>query len=188
MPGPLGAIRKGLILNFKQLLAKYVTENLPTHQLPEIGIKGLEEALDSPSLCILAGLNKDENPFVIEDYFKLALKELRINLPNERQAAIEYILAIIENIISRKTDIIDGIEEIKTKAIDSYDFFSESVEFCYDSIGFEKIYGLYDSYCDLLGSDIQWDINKNNVQLMQEIKQDLYNEIPKWKEILINGA
>ena len=44
-------------MTFKQLLAKYVTGNLPTYQFPDIGIAGMKEGLDSPSLIILAGLS-----------------------------------------------------------------------------------------------------------------------------------
>jgi hypothetical protein len=48
-------------MNFRQI-AKYVTGYLTTNQLPDIGVTGLEEGLDTPSLCILAGLSKNEFP------------------------------------------------------------------------------------------------------------------------------
>lgn len=89
-------------MNFRQQIAKYVTGNLTTDQLPDIGVKGLEEGLDTPSLCILAGLDKHESPFQIEHYFKMTLDELKIVLPDKRQAAIEYAFAIVDEILEGK--------------------------------------------------------------------------------------
>jgi len=45
-------------MTFRQQISKYVTGNLTTEQLPDIAVTGLEEGLDTPSLCILAGLSK----------------------------------------------------------------------------------------------------------------------------------
>ena len=175
-------------MNFRQQIARYVTGNLTTDQLPDIGIKGLEEGLDTPSLCILAGLDKNENPFQIEQYFRLTLEELKIELPDKRQAALEYALAILDEILEGKKEIIQGTKEIYCNAIDSYDFFSETKDFCYDSIGFEAVYGLYDTYDDLLDADIPWQNGKTNEQLMVEVKEELWGELKKWKEKIENGA
>ena len=161
---------------------------MTSDQLPEIGVKGLEEGLNTLSLCILAGLEKNENPFEIEKYFKSALNELNIILPNRRQAAIEYALAIAEEIIEGDKDLINGTREIRYKAIDSYDFFTESEKYCYDSIGFETVYGLFDTYDELINADRQWQKEKTNEQLMTETKTELLEELKKWKEKLKNGA
>lgn len=112
-------------MTFRQQIAKYVTGNLTTDQLPDIGVTGLEEGLDTPSLCILAGLGKNESPFLIHHYFKLTLEELKIKLPDKRQAAIEYAMALVDEILDGIKDVINGTREIRYKAIDSYDFFSE---------------------------------------------------------------
>ena len=175
-------------MNFRQQIAKYVSGNMTTGQLPDIGITGLEEGLDSPSLCILAGLSEYENPFQIEHYFNLALKELKINLPDRRQAAIEYALALVDEIIKGNIEVIDGTREIRYKAIDSYDFFSESKQYCYDSIGFEKAYGLFDTFDELSVADTPWQTDKTNEQLMQETKIELLEELKRWRDKLINGA
>ena len=157
-------------------------------QLPDIGVIGLQEGLDTPSLCILAGLSKNESGYQIEHYFKLTLEELNISLPNRRQAAIEYALAIVDEILEGKKDIIKGAHEIRHKAIDSYDFFSESKKYVYDSIGFETAYGLYDTYEDLLDADRPWQTEKTNEQLMVETKTELFDELKKWKDKIKNGA
>jgi len=175
-------------LNFRQQIARYVAGNLTTSQLPDIGVKGLEEGLDSPSLCILAGLNNNENPFQIEQYFKLTLEELKIELPDKRKAALEYASALIDEILEGHNEIIQGTKEIFHNAIDSYDFFSENKAFCYDSIGFEAVYGLFVTYNDLLEADYRWQIGKTNKQLMERVKGELWEELKKWREKNENGA
>ena len=173
-------------MNFRQKIAKYVTGNMRTDQLPEIGMTGLEEGLETPSLCILAGLSKNENPFQIEHYFKQTLEELKIELPNKRQAAINYSLAIVEEILEGKKDVIEGTREIRYKAIGSYDFFSESKQYCYDSIGFETAYGVFDTYDELSTADRPWQTEKTNEQLMSEVKQQLIEELKKEFKVLYN--
>jgi len=172
------------MMNFRQQLAKFVTGNITTDQLPMVGMKGLEQGLDSSSLRILAGLGKDENPFVIEHYFNLALEELKIEFPDRRQAAIEYSDAIIEEIFRGGKDIITGINEI-INSIGSYDFLSESLNYCYDSIGFEKLYGLFDTYNELLVADKPWQPNKTNNELIEDVKIQLEIELRKWKKRII---
>jgi hypothetical protein len=175
-------------LNFRQQIAKYVTGNVTTDQLPDIAVQGLEEGLDTPSLCILAGLSKNENPFQIEHYFKLTLEELKIELPDRRQAAVEYSLAIVDEILDGEKAIIQGVNEIYFKAIHSYDFYSETKDFVYDSIGFESIYGLFDTYDDLFNADRPWQVDKTNEQLMTDTIEQLWKELKKWKDKMANGA
>ena len=165
-----------------------MTGNVTTDQLPDIAVQGLEEGLDTPSLCILAGLSKNENPFQIEHYFKLTLEELKIELPDRRQAALEYALAVVDEILKGEKEIIQGTKEIRCNAIDSFDFYSDNKEYCYDSIGFEAIYGLFVTYYDLLETDHPWDKLKTNEQLMIEVKAELLDELKKWKEKMENGA
>jgi len=175
-------------MKFREQIAKYVTGNMTTDQLPDIGLSGLEEGLDSPSLRILAGLSENENPFQIDYYFKQTLEELNINLPDKRQAAIEYALAIVDEILEGKKDVIVGTREIRYKAIDSFDFFSESKQYCYDSISFETAYGLFDTFDELSNADRPWQTEKTNEQLMQETKNELLEELRKWRDKLKNGA
>ena len=165
-----------------------MTGNLTTDQLPDIGVTGLEEGMDTPSLCILAGLSKNESPFQIDHYFKLTLEELNIKLPNKRQAAIEYAMAIVDEIMDGKKDVIIGSREIRYKAIDSYDFFSESKQYCYDSIGFETAYGLFDTIDELSCANTSWKTEKPNEQFMTETKEELFEELKKWRDKIKNGA
>ena len=175
-------------MDFRQQIAKYVTGNMTSDQLPDIGMTGLEEGLDTPSLCILAGLSKNESPFDIEHYFKLSLDELGLELPSIREAALEYAIGIVGEIIEGKKDLIKGTREICYNAIRSYDFYSETKQYCYDSIGFATVYGLYDTYDELSNADRPWQTEKTNEQLMAETKIDLFEELKKWRDKIKNGA
>jgi hypothetical protein len=157
-------------------------------QLPEIAMIGLQEGIDTPSLLILAGLNENEYSSIIEEYFRKTLTELNIILPDKRQAALEYALAVTDEIIEGKKEIIKGTQEIISNAIYSYDFYSETKEFCYDSIGFEHIYELFDTYDELLNADRPWKRNKTNEELMNEVKEELLIELKKWKDRNKNSA
>ena len=169
-------------MNFKQQIAKYVTGNITTDQLPEIGSIGLDEGLDTPSLRILAGLNKDENPFQIDHYFQLSLEELNITLPDKREAAIEYALAIVDEILAGEKDVISGTSEILNNAIGSYDFHSESKQYSYDSIELQGVYGLFDTYEELSSADTPLQKHKTNKELMEELKVELLEELRKWQD------
>jgi hypothetical protein len=173
-------------MKFEQLIAKYVTGALTTSQLPQIAYIGIEEGLQSQSLDILAGLEKNENPFIIEQYFNSAIKELGFVIPKLRTAAIKYAIGVADEIIKGERDIILGVSEIKNKAIDSYDFFSESKEYVYDSIFFEKVYGIYYECDDLTNDLVQIGGDKSRVQLITEARQELLVELVKWKEKILD--
>jgi len=170
-------------LNFKQHIAKYVTGHLTTSQLPELAILGIEEGYESESLFILAGMSKNDNGFEIQEYFKKALAELNLELPDRRNAALEYTTGITQDILNEKKDLFEGLKEIKSGALDSYDFFSETKKYVYDSIGFETIYGLYDTYDDLLNPLCKWDSKKSMETLKNETRTELMGN---WKSGMKN--
>ncbi len=175
-------------MTFKQYLAKFVIGNATISQLPDIAVLGLKEGFESASLLILAGLSPNENSFQIEDYFNRALKELSIELPEKRQAAIQFGIAIIDEVIAGKIDVINGTKRIIDEIIYKDHLFSENKEFCYDGIGFAAAYGLYYTYDDLSVADHQWQIIKSNEELMIEVKKELFEELRKWREKIIDES
>ncbi|TAJ14711.1 hypothetical protein DMA11_04035 [Marinilabiliaceae bacterium JC017] len=174
-------------MNFKQQIAKYRTGNLSDCQLPDIAILGMQEGLDSESLVILAGLSKNESSFVIIEYFEKALEELKLRLPERREAALLYADGLIDDILNGKRELIDGIYEIKDDAINSFDFFSESKKYCYDSIGFEAVYALFEDYYDINEYGSSWS-EKKKTKMKNKIKTELLLELKKWKNIIKNGV
>jgi len=168
-------------MNFEQLIAKYVSGNLPLDQIPEISLVAFEEGYDSPSLWILAGLEKSEDGYIKEKYLKLALDEMGINFINKREATLTYLNAIAEDVISGKSEIINGVSEM-VSIIKNGDFYLETKKYVYDSIFFEHIYGLYDAYDDIVDVTVEWSEDKSNKDLIIEVKQNLLLELKKWNE------
>ncbi len=112
----------------------------------------------------------------------MTLEELNIALPDKRQAALIYSLALVDEIVDGKKEIIKAVNEIFHKALDRYDFDSENIRYRFDSIGFEVAYSLFATYEDLRDDDHPWQTAKTNEQLMREVKNQLLEELIKWKD------
>jgi len=167
-------------MNFKQLISSYILGNLTTSALPKIGLTGLMSGLDSESLVILAGLSEKDNPFEIKAYFLKALDELDIELPDETIAAMDIITYYANMIRNNQIDSFLGIEKIVKEVLYKTDAIAKNIKFAYDGVGFEKIYSLYDTCCDLEYADRPWDNKKTNNELIKECKKEIEIEIEKW--------
>jgi len=162
-------------------VGKYVTGRIVSDDLPEIAVQGLEEGLDSPSLRILAGLSQTDARYEGKQCFEKALDELNISLPDDRTAALQYAFGIVEDILANERDILEGTREIVSNAIYAYDFYNESGDYCYDSIGFDKAFGLFDTLDD--PPDIYYlDSGMSQTQLIYKTRKELLDELKNWKE------
>lgn len=168
------------IMNFKQLIGQYALGNLMAAHLIDVAYQGLLEGFESPSLIILAGIEKNGNPFEIEQYLKSALIELGINIPDRRTASLEYATIIAQDIIEGRKDIFKGVSEMIYKVLHRFGFIAETVYYLYDSINFEGIYGLYHTCDDLLCADHAWSAEKSNQELMEEVKEELLEALKQW--------
>ena len=169
-------------LTFKQLIAAYVTGNLTESDLPKAAYAGLQEGLESESLIILAGMGDKDNSLELEQYFAMSLKELDLQLPEQREAAVQLALYYADEICEGRLDPVEGVYKILTNCLFSYDFTKANMKYAFDSIGFEYVYGLYDTYDDLNNADKPWDEAKSNDELMEEVKTELFTEVEKWKK------
>jgi hypothetical protein len=167
-------------VNFRQSIAKYVSGNLTISQIPQIAYLALEEGYDSPSLCILAGL-ENENAFVIQQYLNAALRELSIVLTSKRKATIEYAKALAEEIIDGKRELVSGVHEIIYRAVSIFDFYAETINYVYDSILFEHVYGAYVEYTDF-EAGYGWKTDQETINTLLELKVDLMDKLRKWNE------
>ena len=93
-------------MTFRQNISRFVTGEIDMRSLPDIALQALQQNLDTPSLRILAGLSDSEDGYIIDNSFKDTLKELSIDLPDKRQAAIEVGLAIAEEIFEGKQNVL----------------------------------------------------------------------------------
>ena len=174
-------------MEFKNLLTKYFFQKLPTMSLQDVAIKGLEEGLNSPSLAILAGLAKNETPSVIDYYLEQTLSELNMKkYPTTKEGALEYAVALIDEIVLSQKDIIEGTKEIIDDVLFNFNFDADVKFSVFDGIGFNKAYSLYYTYDDLETSDYNWQAGKTNQELMDEVKRDLLSELLIWKEKIKN--
>ena len=164
-------------MKFNQYLAKYVCGHLSEMDYPKLGLAGIIEGFESRYLGILAGMNRTDEISKLRKYLKWSIEELNIELPKRRESALIYSNAVINEILTNKKDIIDGVYEIKNYAIDSYDFRNETKKYVFDSIGFDKVYGLFIQYYDLKDSFE----SESNQTLMTEIKTELFSEIKNWE-------
>jgi hypothetical protein len=137
--------------------------------MPTIALQALEQGLDSPSLRILAGLRDNEDEFILRRYLEDTLRELSIELPNKRQAAILVALTIANDIFEYRRPVVEGVEDIIRKAIDTYPFHEEAIHHRYDSIGFEKVYVLF------LNAECDRDSGSPNEALEKELLMELRN-------------
>jgi hypothetical protein len=167
---------------FKQLIAKYVTGNIPPNEMPELAYLGMKEGYYSPSLHILAGLEDIEDSYETDKYFKLALNELGLAIPDNRQAALQYAIVLGEQIVNDKTDVYHGVKQIVNMALAKYNFFDESKQYLYDTILFNEVYSLYDTYDELLVAEVEWVKGRSNEELMIKVNEDLFDAFIVWKE------
>lgn len=69
---------------FKLNLARFEIGLIPPPELPKLALDAMEEGYSFPSLLILAGKDKHENPFLTRYYFDQALLELGVQLPGDK--------------------------------------------------------------------------------------------------------
>ncbi|MCM3791248.1 hypothetical protein M3221_23220 [Domibacillus indicus] len=72
----------------------------------------LEDDKDSVSLGILSSFKSTNNIFEVEDYFYRTLKELNIQKPSYKEAALEYICYLARKIVTCELDAIETAETI----------------------------------------------------------------------------
>jgi hypothetical protein len=175
-------------MTFKQNMARFVIDDSSLPSIQIVALEALEEGLDTPSLRILAGLPDNETSSVTDKYFKDALNELSFVLPDKRKAAIEVGLAIADEIIKGKRSVFDGTKDLINRAIDKYPFNQETKLYVYDSIAFEKAYGLFDTIEDLRSADYPWQPGRTNKELEQEVTEKLLAELKIWVNKMSNAG
>ena len=166
-------------MTFNQKLANYVLGNFTATDMPDIAVTGIEEGFESESLLILAGFCKNENAHEIVSYFDKALCELKIELISEKEAAIEIIHFYSYEIINDRIDVLKGMSLIAKSVLLKSHLFEESQVYAYDSIGFETVYGYYDSYEGIL-YDYIFEEQQEKVKLIAKAEQEIKNELKLW--------
>jgi hypothetical protein len=167
-------------MNFKQKIANYVIGNFTASDLPHIAMTGIIEKYESESLLILAGFLKNENSLEAEHYFKKALLELNIELPNNRDSSMKMIHYYADEILNDKIALSLGMHTILKKVLHMTSDWFEYETYDFDSFGFEKLYGLYWQLDDLENDEILITEKERKVMLLK-VEEEIKNELVKWK-------
>lgn len=171
--------------DFLESLALFMLHNQSTSILPNIAVHGLEEGYKSPSLILLAGLQDNENPFVITEHFKKSLEELNINFRDKNQAALFLVKSLVDKVLKDDIDVYKACEYIFENILPLADFRTHDKKFVYDSIGLSDIYSLYITAEELTQASIKWDKLKTNEQILNEIKEEIKMKLKQLQNLLI---
>jgi|GEM_PF-743978 len=153
-------------LNFKELISNYILGNISKSQLPEVGLAGLKENLDSKALVILAGMSEKDNSFEIEEYYKRALIELEFEEPSKLEAAKILLIHYLKKMISSKENAFELMGKIDNEIYNQVDWkvlVKDEPIYVGEEIGLEKLFTWYREIQD-------WD---DGGKLLY------YNELPK---------
>jgi hypothetical protein len=108
-------------VNFTEYLAAYSLGMLTPSDFPDAALAAMEEGYESESLYILAGIEKNENSFVKDEYWQKTLRELNISLPEEHEAQKTVIRYYAGQIVYHSADPYDTINMLYYKINDDYD-------------------------------------------------------------------
>jgi hypothetical protein len=149
--------------------------------MPGIAAEALAEGMDSESLRKLAGLEGGD-AFDIQKYLASTLQELGIMPPSRDEAAWILINYFLDEILASKIDTYDGLHTIFWK-IYFEAWHAKDSKYVGDYGGLEKLYGLYDTYNELLHvaenpeDPCPWYPDKTNRQVIGELKQEIFAAI-----------
>lgn len=167
-------------MSFQLHIAKMVIGYRTHTSLQTIALEALDEGLDSPSLRILAGLANNEYPSIVDHYFYETLKELEIELPNKKTAAIEVAVWIVDEINAGRKSVFEGTKELIDKTINVIAGDKKNTFYAYDSIAFEKAYGLFYTIDDLQDVPSPWMGGRPVKDLEEAATMELLIELKKW--------
>jgi hypothetical protein len=130
-------------MNFIERISNYVLGNLTTKDLPKIGEIALLENLESESIFILAGMNKNDNSFQILEYFNKSLKELNINPPNKIEASKILIKYYLNQIIQNPNNAYEIMMKIDNEIYKNINFETSQKKYVGEELNLEHLYTWY---------------------------------------------
>ena len=100
-----------MIMNVQTLVAYYILDLLDSDDLSNIAVELMNDGIESPSLILLAGIEKQD---VVESnkLFEKALSELNIDIPTPNEAAIFVCKDYCNQILSEEITPYMGAEKI----------------------------------------------------------------------------
>jgi hypothetical protein len=168
-------------MNWTLELAKLEFKLQHKENLPVIATSALEEGQNTPSLCILAGLDGNEDNPDIELYLGRTLDELRILRPGREESAWILIEHYIDQIVKRQMDPHDALHSMIWYVYHAMDWDEQNEAYAGDSIGIEELYGLCDTFDDLDAALDPLSPIKSNEELQEELKEQIVEAAERYK-------
>jgi hypothetical protein len=136
-----------MTMNFIEMIANYKLGNFSWSHFPEIAMAALNEGFESDSLFILAGMNKNENTFELEQYFKSSLAELHISLPEFHTAAKILLKYYLNEMVIHEENAYNIVTIIDNNIYRQVNWEEElnlpKKQFIGEELGLEKIFTWY---------------------------------------------
>jgi hypothetical protein len=162
-------------MEFREKISRYTLGLLTTKDCSDIGLTGLNEGLDSENMRILAGLDKNENPFSADSYLKKAMDDFGIKIPDRKKALLNIITYSADRIINDKCDAFDGVTELH-KIINE-------TEFNWDHFDFWEVYAVYDVIAETINDGLEfYDKQKQTKDdFITQEKKKLKSRLVEWR-------
>lgn len=144
-------------MNFKESIANYFLGNVSVKQLPSIALIGLLENIESESLVILAGMNKFDDSWLIEKYFRKSIEELKYYEIKELEAAIIMLVYYLRKIISNPKEAYKLMSQIDYEIYSINDWkkiTGKDVNYLGEELGLEMMYIWYREIQDWMDNGI----------------------------------
>jgi len=172
-------------MNFQQKLADFVLGNRTSSQHPDIALTGMSEHLDSESLNILAGMNRQDNTFELEQYFRQMLTELQIDLPSKMESVnilLKYYMNLIVAEPNRSFELMGKIHNQVYHSVEWTDSTSPNKKnYVGSELGLEHLYTWYRELQDFEdGSALFYYNELPRTEQKRKFEQHLVEEAQNW--------
>lgn len=169
-------LQSGYSMNFKQRISAHAIGILTPKDLQETASAGLAEGYASETLHTLAELYCKLHPVQLEDYFRRALDELNISLPDTYQAVIRLTRYYICQILNGELDAQVGFDLI--------DNMLKTVEFYYADLGLHEAYEQYMHIADYSSPQFEPDDAEGMTreEAIARARSGLLNSLRCWLE------
>jgi len=164
-------------MSFRGAVLRFELGLLPADELPHAAVQALEEGLDCEALRILAAHSlPPDDPSSVVTAYRRTLGDLGIVVP-DRDGAVHELLE--EDLAAIAAPRSHAYAEAKRTIAEIYfglGFSGRNKEYVGDALGIEGLYGLVDTYDELVVSTRQWQAGRSNADLITELISEIRAE------------
>ncbi len=172
-------------MNFIEHISTYILGNLTIKDLPEIGLIALNENMESESIYILAGMNQNDNPFEILQYFDKALQELNILLPSKIEAAKNLTKYYLKEIIKNPNKAFELMNKLNNEVYMQFDWQNNEKKYIGEELKIEHLFTWYREIQDWNDNGLL--LYHNNLSREEQLKKLKENLVIEAQSALKNN-